>query len=151
MIARTAHFIAAPLLRQNVVVAALLFTSASAGLKIFGVPQPSRYKNYNEFFEFYVSQHADARNRWLHVLGTLMGLAVLFGAFLWSHPWYALLWIPTSYSFAWIGHLLVEGNRPATWKHPWWSFISDFRMVYLMVTGGLRPWLERTASANNKE
>jgi hypothetical protein len=54
-------------------------------------------------------------------------------AFATHHPWYALLWIPLGYGFAWNGHFPLEKNTPATFGHPFW-FISDFRMLGLMVT-----------------
>lgn len=104
--------------------------------------------SFDEFFLFYLRQHSDARNRALHGLGTGLGIAVVIVALLLRHPWYALLWIPIGYGFAWVGHLAIEGNRPATWGHPWWSFISDFRMLALMLTGRLRPWLDRARAAD---
>ena len=95
------------------------------------------FRSYNEFFAFYLEQHSDTGNRWMHALGTSLGIVVAIVAFATHHPWYALLWIPLGYGFAWTGHLLLEKNTPATFSHPFWSFISDFRMLGLMVTGRL--------------
>ena len=100
------------------------------------------FATYDDFFAFYVQQHSHPTNRLLHAAGTTLGLAVLIGAFALGHPWLALLWIPVAYGLAWTGHFLIEGNRPATFGHPWWSFISDFRMLALMFTGRLDPWLK---------
>ena len=103
----------------------------------------ARFQSYDDLFAFYVQQHSHPGNRLLHALGTTLGLAVLVGAIALGHPWFALLWIPLAYGLAWTGHLLIEGNRPATFGHPWWSFISDSRMLALMLTGRLGPWLKR--------
>lgn len=95
------------------------------------------FSNYEEFFVFYLAEHSDRRNRIMHALGTFFGLAVVAAAFILHHPWYALLWPVVSYGFAWTGHFFIEGNKPATFGHPFWSFISDFRMLWLMLTGKL--------------
>ena len=39
------------------------------------------------------------------------------------------------YGGAWIGHFLVEKNKPATFEYPLWSFIGDYKMIALMLTG----------------
>jgi hypothetical protein len=42
-----------------------------------------------------------------------------------------------AYAMAWIGHFKVEHNRPATFKYPVWSLVSDVRMWGHMVRGRL--------------
>ena len=101
------------------------------------MPEPPTFRSYEEFFSFYLEQHRRPGNRWMHAIGTALGLVVAVVAFVTHHPWYALLWIPLGYGFAWIGHFLLEKNTPATFGHPFWSFISDFRMLGLMLTGRL--------------
>lgn len=101
------------------------------------------FASYDDFFAFYVQQHAEPGNRLLHACGTLLGLSILIGAVAVGRPWWGLLGFPIAYAFAWIGHLAIEKNRPATFGHPLWSFISDFRMLGLSLTGRLGPWLDR--------
>ena len=101
------------------------------------------FANYDEFFAFYVKEHSNPTNRLLHACGTTLGMLIMAGAFAMGHPVWALLWIPVAYGFAWAGHFLIEGNKPASFGHPWWSFISDFRMLGLMLTGKLDSWLNR--------
>src|SRR6476620_6564784 len=99
--------------------------------------QKSEFRSYDDFFDFYLTQHRDPFNRWLHAIGTAMGLGIAIAAFATHHPWYAFLWPVVAYAFAWTGHLLIEKNKPATFGHSWWSLISDFRMLALMLVGRL--------------
>lgn len=99
--------------------------------------EKQQFTSYNEFFSFYLEQHRDPRNRLMHVCGTSLGILTVIVAFAFGHPWWALLWIPIAYGFAWSGHFLLERNTPATFGHPFWSFISDFRMLGLILTGKL--------------
>ncbi len=101
------------------------------------------FSGYEEFFLFYLTQHSDSRNRALHATGTVTSLLFVAGTVYARHPWYALLWPVIAYGFAWTGHFLVEDNKPATFGHPFWSFISDFRMVWLMITGKMKTALEK--------
>jgi hypothetical protein len=96
------------------------------------------FSSYEDFFTFYLGEHSDPRNRAMHAVGTVLGLCALVVPFVIGHPWYALLWPVVAYGFAWTGHFLIESNQPATFRHPFWSFISDFRMLGLMLTGRLK-------------
>ena len=40
-----------------------------------------------------------------------------------------------AYGFAWISHFFVELNRPATFKYPVYSFISDWVMFKDAIFG----------------
>jgi hypothetical protein len=106
---------------------------------------PRTFHSYAEFFTFYLQQHRNPGNRRMHAMGTVAGLTVAIVAFATHHPWYALLWIPLGYGFAWTGHYWLEKNTPATFGHPFWSLISDFRMLGLMLRGRLNSRLRAAA------
>jgi hypothetical protein len=92
---------------------------------------------YREFWRVYLAAHADPRTRVLHYLGTLAGVASLVAAgATWDWRW--LLAAPVlGYTFSWFGHFVFERNRPATFEHPLWSLVSDFRMLGLFLSGRL--------------
>lgn len=55
--------------------------------------------------------------------------------------WRRTLAIPVcSYAFAWLGHALVEHNRPATFVYPIFSLMGDLNMAADMVTGKISGW-----------
>ena len=105
----------------------------------------TEFQSYDEFFDFYLQQHSVPANRAMHAVGTISGIAIVIGALVTGHPWYALLFFPIGYGCAWFGHFVLEHNKPATFGHPFWSFISDFRMLGLMLTGRLSARLKTLA------
>ncbi len=104
---------------------------------------PRQFATFDEFFLYYLRQHREPQNRLLHACGTALGVLIVAASFVLHHPWFALLFPPVAYSFAWFGHLVIERNHPATWEYPWWSFVADFRMLGLMMTGRLGAWLAK--------
>lgn len=50
-----------------------------------------KFDSYEEFFRFYLAQHADAGNRRMHAVGMLLGIGVAVAAFVLHLPWLALL------------------------------------------------------------
>ena len=54
------------------------------------------------------------------------------------------------YGAAWVGHFLVEKNRPATFQHPLWSLRGDFRMWGKMIRGTMDREVERQTAKRQK-
>ncbi|KAH8800303.1 hypothetical protein F5884DRAFT_863018 [Xylogone sp. PMI_703] len=124
---------------------------------------PVRYSSFEAFYPFYLGEHAARGNRILHLTGTSIGLstgayAILCGVAalavrlrrdfedkipkrlrpLWSaREWLRLAFaaLVQGYAWAWIGHMFIEKNRPATFKYPIWSFMGDMRLWYEVMTG----------------
>ena len=106
--------------------------------------------NYPEFWDFYVSEHSKPLTRYLHFVGTSLGILLLFyflgqGMFL-----YIPLCFVVGYAFAWFSHFFVEKNKPATFTYPLWSFVSDYRMVWMMISGRMNAEVERVRGSQNE-
>lgn len=95
-----------------------------------------KFTSFAEFWQHYLSQHQHPLNQVLHVVGTLGGLVCLGLAASFSWSW-ALAVLPVGYGGAWLGHYLVERNRPLTFKYPWWSLRADYKLVGMVLLGGL--------------
>ena len=92
------------------------------------------YKNFNEFYPYYLSEHSNGVCRTLHFIGTSF-VIISFLAFITTLKVKYLILCPVmGYLFAWLGHFLFEKNRPATFKYPLKSLLSDFVMFWEMLT-----------------
>ena len=106
--------------------------------------------NYSEFWDLYVQEHSKPATRALHFVGTSLGLVLLLW-FVWSGRWYYFpLFLLVGYAFAWFAHFVVEKNRPATFKYPLWSFVSDFKMMWFMTTGRMGREVDRVSQKVNR-
>ncbi|KAA0683578.1 DUF962 domain-containing protein [Roseomonas genomospecies 6] len=89
------------------------------------------------FWPDYLEQHRHPANRALHVAGTVSAAALLTVGVA-RRDWRALLAAPlVGYGAAWLGHFLVERNRPKTLDAPLASLAADVRMAGLALTGQL--------------
>jgi len=102
-----------------------------------------RIETYAEFWPYYLTEHSRTSCRVLHYIGTTISLGFLIYLAISLNPWAILGGLISGYGFAWIGHFVIEKNRPATFKYPFWSLFSDFRMYFLFVSGQLGSHLER--------
>lgn len=92
------------------------------------------FASFEEFYPFYLGEHANVVNRRLHFIGTTLVIFLAISA-LFVGPKYLWALPVAGYGFAWVGHFIIEKNRPATFKHPLWSLMGDFRMYADILRG----------------
>jgi hypothetical protein len=107
-----------------------------------------RIQTYQQFWPFYLGEHQKPATRWLHFVGTHVGLGCLVLGLVTPNRYWIAGWPIASYAFAWVAHFFVEKNRPATFTYPFWSLISDYRMVAYMWLGRIGSELSRHRSAS---
>lgn len=93
-----------------------------------------RYKTLKDFYPFYLSEHSNKTNRILHFIGTSLVISFVVFIILMNKIKFIIFAPLIGYGFAWVGHFIFEKNRPATFKYPLYSFISDFIMWYQLIT-----------------
>ena len=97
-----------------------------------------RFASFHDFYPHYLREHSSRVSRRLHVVGTVLALVLLAGAFV-TREWNLLWAVPVAgYAFAWVGHFFFEKNRPATFHHPLYSLRGDFTMLRDVLTGRIR-------------
>ena len=93
------------------------------------------FHSFGEFYPFYLSEHSNRASRRLHFLGTSLSLALAVAAINQKSWALIVLALLQGYALAWIGHFFFEHNRPATFRHPLWSFMGDWRMWWDILRG----------------
>ena len=94
-------------------------------------------KNYSEFYRFYLTEHRSMMSRRLHAAGSSLGIYFFSKAIRQRKAKYVAYGLLSGYACAWVGHFVFEKNKPASFKQPLYSFISDWRMLSYIVRGNL--------------
>ncbi|KTD35241.1 hypothetical protein Lmor_0688 [Legionella moravica] len=89
-------------------------------------PEHIEFKNFSEFYVFYLSQHQNPICKGLHYTGTSLFILSLILFVITLNGVWLLAGLIAGYGFAWIGHFVFEHNKPATFKHPIYSLMADF-------------------------
>ncbi len=89
------------------------------------------------FYDFYLDEHQNIACRRLHFAGSSFGLLGLAKSVKTRSPKPLLKGIAAGYACAWVGHFFFEKNKPASFKFPLKSFVSDFRMYTDVLRGRL--------------
>jgi hypothetical protein len=95
----------------------------------------SHYENFTAFYPVYLNEHSNRVCRQLHFAGSTLALLSLVLLAVTGNPWWLLAGIVCGYGFAWTGHFAFEKNQPATFQHPFYSFMGDWVMYWQMLTG----------------
>lgn len=98
----------------------------------------SGYSSFREFYPFYLGEHQNITCRRLHFVGTSAALGCIVAAAVHHNPWWLLGALLCGYAFAWVGHFFFEKNRPATFKHPFYSFVGDWVMYKDILIGKIK-------------
>ncbi|WP_180068377.1 DUF962 domain-containing protein [Acinetobacter sp. YH16038] len=94
-------------------------------------------RDYHEFYRFYLTEHRHIMSRRLHVAGSSIGIYFFSKALRQRKAKYLAYGLLSGYACAWIGHFIFEKNKPASFKQPLYSFISDWRMFADVLRGNL--------------
>ncbi|MBQ4835938.1 MULTISPECIES: DUF962 domain-containing protein [Pseudoalteromonas] len=93
-----------------------------------------QFESFNEFYQFYLTEHSDKNCRRMHFIGSALVLVTLCVSMI-LQLWSLLILLPFfGYGFAWFGHFFFEGNRPATFTHPFYSLLADWVMFKDIIT-----------------
>ena len=101
------------------------------------------FETFNQFWPYYLSEHANPTTRLMHIVGTALALVFVILLTWFGDLRFLAAAAISGYGLAWISHLWVEHNRPATFRHPVWSLMGDFRMFALACTGRLETEVEK--------
>jgi hypothetical protein len=91
-------------------------------------------RSFADFWPHYVRAHSRMKTRLLHAVGSVLAL-ILVGVSFAVSLWFLIAVPLVGYAFAWYGHFFVEHNKPATFGHPLYSLVADYRMLFLMMAG----------------
>lgn len=89
----------------------------------------------NQYYQYYLTLHSDARCRRLHFLGQCATIAFIVSCLV-TNKFLFLIAAPfVVYPFAWSGHFLFEKNEPAAFKDPVKAKICDWIMFKDILLG----------------
>ena len=100
-------------------------------------------KTMTQFWPYYLGEHALPATRTWHFVGTTISIGWAVAGLVTLTPLLLIPAVISGYAFAWVSHFFVEKNKPATFTYPRWSFVCDFRMWALMLTGRLGAELKK--------
>ena len=93
------------------------------------------FASFREFYAYYLGEHRDPTCRRLHFAGTSLAIGLIVLAVMRGDARWLIGALLSGYAFAWVGHFFFEKNRPATFKHPLYSFAGDWVMFKDMLLG----------------
>jgi hypothetical protein len=102
-------------------------------------------RSFADFWPFYVRAHSKPLTRTLHAIGSVLALICVVAAVFVSR-WFLAAALLLGYGFAWFAHFVIEGNRPATFGHPFYSLAADYVMLWRTLTGTMAAEVRKHCS-----
>jgi hypothetical protein len=85
-------------------------------------------QSFEEFYPLYLAEHSDRMCRRLHFVGSTAALGCFIMMVMTRQPIYLAYGLLAGYGCGWVGHFFFEKNKPASFKHPLYSFMGDWIM-----------------------
>jgi hypothetical protein len=102
------------------------------------LPDTCDHEDFADFYPFYLTRacqpHLPAAAFHRHLARPALPAACLRHA----QFWWLLVGLVQGYAWAWVGHYFFEHNRPATFTHPFYSFLGDWVMWKEILTGKIK-------------
>jgi hypothetical protein len=92
---------------------------------------------FREFWPHYLRAHRQPRTRVAHYVATIIAFSAIAAAIYYQMPLIALGAIAVSYAIALASHAIFERNHSLVFVNPAWGALSDLKMCWLALTGGL--------------
>jgi len=102
-----------------------------------------RFQTFAEFWPFYVGEHRLPSCRTVHYIGSFAAPATLAWVIATGSWLFLPLVLVAGYGPAWVGHFIIEKNRPATFTYPVWSLMGDYKMLGLAMRGRMADEVTR--------
>lgn len=106
-----------------------------------------RFQTFEDFWPYYVGEHAKKSTRTLHFLGTTAAVGCAAAGLLLGKRWLLAIAPVCGYGPAWVSHFFIEKNRPATFTYPLWSLKADFVMWGKIARGEMDAEVARVFAA----
>jgi hypothetical protein len=106
---------------------------------------------FPEFWRQYLAAHSKPATRAAHYLATLNGIGWTLVAIQTGQLGYVIGGIVLSVAMAVSSHWLIERNQPLIRVNAFYGALSDLRMCWLALTGGIRGEYERLGLHPRKE
>jgi hypothetical protein len=93
--------------------------------------------SYSDFWRLYLEAHSRPATRGMHYAATMVGAASTLASAVLGEVLLAPLGILVAIGMAVGSHRFIEHNRPLIRINPLYGALSDLRMMWLALTGGL--------------
>ena len=96
-----------------------------------------KFSSFAAFYPFYLGEHGKRATRRAHFLGSCLALFCLLSFIVTADMRWLAGAVVAGYGLAWASHLLIEKNRPASFRQPLYSFMGDWLMFWQILIGKL--------------
>jgi hypothetical protein len=91
------------------------------------------FKDFEEFYAYYLASHNNVWNRRVHLAGWVLGVTGAVWALATLNLWGIPLAIGFGLGIALLGHQFIERNDSVVFSYPMWTTCADVRMFSDML------------------